>query len=144
MAVSHNVYIRGINAIYQHANHISLLGDKADFLLFCQIWIEVISHHHCLEEEIFFPRLEVSIGTAGLMKENIEQHKKFHDALHSFQEYLKNSNAETYDGKIIRGHIEEFGQPLVLHLHDEINSLLALKRYVLDGSIAKRAFKAFE
>ncbi|PGH04014.1 hypothetical protein AJ80_08598 [Polytolypa hystricis UAMH7299] len=144
MAVSHNIYIRGINAIYLQAEHVSEPQDIRDFILFCRIWIEILDHHHQVEEKIFFPMMEELTGVKGLMAPNVEQHHAFHDGLAAFTEYISSATPETYDGKALKKHVDSFAAALVQHLHDEIPTLMELHEHDRDGSISKKAYIAFE
>ena len=59
------------------------------------------------------------------MMENEEQHRQFQDGLDKLKKYAEEvySHPETYDGKKIGSLIDEFGDPFVRHLHDEIPTL---------------------
>jgi hypothetical protein len=65
MAVSHNIYIRGLNAIYNQAGNVTSPTEVRDFLTFCQIWLEVIQHHHSLEEEAHAGESKAASGFRG-------------------------------------------------------------------------------
>ncbi|KAK2782264.1 hypothetical protein FQN52_000997 [Onygenales sp. PD_12] len=147
MSISHNVYIRGLNAIYLQAEHVLEQSDVRDFLLFCKIWVEILDHHHDLEEAIFFTQIEEKTGNKGLMATNIEQHRIFHEGLESFIEYLNSAEKDLrmYDGKALKGYIDGFASALVTHLHDEIPTLITLAdEHDKDGTIGKKAFADFE
>lgn len=144
MAVAHNVYIRGLNAIYCQADNVTATNDKKDFLLFCKIWTETINHHHQLEEEIFFPRMEKQTGVKALMRASVEQHQGIHQAVDAFEKYLSVTDADTYDARKLKELVDGFGDLLTAHLHDEIDTLSDLEQYDKDGSITKEAYQAFE
>ncbi|KAL2849326.1 hypothetical protein BJX68DRAFT_255504 [Aspergillus pseudodeflectus] len=153
MAVSHNIYIRGLNAIYNQAPQVTSPAEIKDFLTFCQIWLEVIHHHHSLEEEIMFLGIERDLGKEGIMQGNLEQHRAFEGAMEEFKGYVermstnqgKGGECERYDGVVLRGLIDKFGAVLVEHLHEEIRNLLQVAReYDVSGEVLKKNYLAFE
>jgi hemerythrin-like domain-containing protein len=145
MAVSHNVYIRGLNAIYNQAQGVTSPGDIQDFLSFCQIWIEVIHHHHSLEEEIMFPGIERDLGKEGMMKVNLEQHHAFEEAMKEFKTYVGITGVAEYKGETVRELVDKFGKLLVSHLHEEIQNLLEIGReFDGSGEVMKKNYLAFE
>jgi hemerythrin-like domain-containing protein len=145
MAVSHNVYIRGLNAIYQQAEGVTLPADIADFLTFCQIWVEVLHHHHTNEEVVMFPGIENALGQEGVMATNLEQHHAFEASVEEFSQYISSRTVETYDAQILKQLIDKFGRLLVQHLHDEINSLLSVQERVDNsGEILTQYYLLFE
>ena len=73
----HNSMIRGLNSIYVQAPHV-LPADHADFIEYSRCWAELVIGHHDVEETVFFPNIEKSIGIKGLMDANIEQHRMFY------------------------------------------------------------------
>jgi hemerythrin-like domain-containing protein len=145
MAVSHNVYIRGLNAIYNQALGVTSPADVKDFLTFCQIWIEVVHHHHSLEEEIMFPGIEKDLGKEGIMKVNLEQHHAFEEAMEEFKSYVGMTEVAGYKGDVVRELVDKFGKLFVSHLHEEIQNLLEIGRE-LDGSgeVMRKNYLAFE
>ncbi|KAL3495108.1 hypothetical protein BJX62DRAFT_14471 [Aspergillus germanicus] len=151
MAVSHNIYIRGLNAIYNQAGNVTSPTEIKDFLTFCQIWLEVIHHHHSLEEEVMFPGIERDLGKEGLMQGNLEQHRAFEGAMEEFKGYVEKlstnsgGECERYDGVVLRGLIDKFGNVLVEHLHEEIRNLLKVAReHDVSGEILRKNYLAFE
>jgi hypothetical protein len=153
MAVSHNIYIRGLNAIYNQAPQVTSPAEIKDFLTFCQIWLEVIHHHHSLEEEIMFLGIERDLDKEGIMQGNLEQHRAFEGAMEEFKRYVekistnqgKGEECERYDGVVLRGLIDKFGAVLVEHLHEEIRNLLQVAReYDVSGEVLKKNYLAFE
>ncbi|KAL4886866.1 hypothetical protein BJY04DRAFT_212837 [Aspergillus karnatakaensis] len=145
MAVSHNIYIRGLNAIYNQADNVSSPTDVKDFLTFCQIWIEVVHHHHSLEEEVMFPGIEKDLGQEGLMQANLEQHHAFEDAMEEFKAYIETTTAADYKKDAVRKLVDRFGQLFVTHLHEEIENLLQVGReFDTSGEVLKKNYLAFE
>jgi len=130
MALTHNIIIRTLNAIHQQAPYVSE-ADVPSFVGFCRTWVDVLSSHHDGEEETCFPAIERLSGEPGLMNVNVEQHAAFHDNLISFQEYLDacQKDKTKYDGNKTREMLDAFGEPLIQHLHDEIPTLLSLRKY---------------
>jgi hypothetical protein len=140
MATSHNIYIRGINAICLQAEGVNAVEDKRDFLQYCRFWVESVVHHHDAEEEFFFPPLDKLPGMKGLMDINIEQHKTFHSGLEEFSKYVSETKPEDFDGKALKKIIDSFADKLVKHLHMEIDTLIGLQKHDPDGTEVKKLY----
>lgn len=126
MAFAHNAMLRGLNAIYLQAPHVTQC-DAPDFLFFVTVWAGWIMHHHDLEEEMLFPMLERIEGVEkGALMPNRDQHATFHGQLDSVKEYARAAAGEQFDGRVLCGMIEGFGDVLRAHLEDEIATLWAL------------------
>ncbi|KAK9783708.1 putative Peptidase S8/S53 domain-containing protein [Seiridium cardinale] len=97
MAFSHNGMIRGLNAIYLQANHITTT-DAPDFLFFVAAWSDWVLDHHSLRETNMFTGFEAIVGI---------------------------SPAE-YDGKKVCELIDGFVHHFRQHLADEIETLWTL------------------
>jgi hemerythrin-like domain-containing protein len=130
MAVVHNMIIRSLNSIYLQAPHIKP-EDALAFANYSLQWWRFLVAHHDGEEKLFFPGVEATTGTKGLMDRNIAQHKAFHDGLDEFGEYVREviAGGRTYDGKKMVTILDSFSEALVTHLNDEIPTLLALSRF---------------
>ena len=116
MAYPHNLMIRYLNSIYLQATGVTKPKDIADFLFYCQSWCGVVHEHHKEEETKFFPLVETYAGEKGIMDECLEEHRAFETGFHVFDEYVKKTKPEEYDGKKIRSLINDFAVPLVKHL----------------------------
>ncbi|GAM43753.1 hypothetical protein TCE0_060f18820 [Talaromyces pinophilus] len=144
MAISHNIYIRGLNAIYLQAEGVTTPSEIKDFLTFCQIWVEVIHHHHHIEEEVFFPGVEKALGQEGIMHKNLEQHKAFESGIEDFRKYATTTPGG-YSGKELKNLINRFGKLLVDHLHEEITGLLDIQsQFDPKGTVLKTHYLLFE
>ncbi len=66
------------------------------------------------------------------METNLEQHRAFESGVDALKEYVYSATPDTYDGKTLKGIIDAFAPPLVLHLSAEIGTLLALDKYGAD------------
>lgn len=99
-------------------------------------------HHHDCEEEHFFPAIEQLAGVQGLMERNKEQHRAFTPGFEKFQEHVRTCTAAEYDGENLKKLVEGFAQPLIEHLHDEIDTLRALDEY--DSVKVRQAYKQLE
>lgn len=86
-------------------------------------------HHHSMEEELFFPAIEVYTGEKGIMEINVNQHAAFEAGVERFRVYVFETTPETYDGKKLKEIIDGFGPVLTKHLTEEIGSLLALDKF---------------
>ncbi|ROT39593.1 hemerythrin HHE cation binding domain-containing protein [Sodiomyces alkalinus F11] len=133
MAVVHNIMIRCLNSIHQQAPHVRA-ADVPAFLNYALTWCQMLQLHHDGEEEMCFPAVERMAGEPGLMETNVEQHAAFHDGFDAFKTYLEASQKGevAFDGQRARELIDEFGPSLTQHLHDEVPTLLALRRFGLE------------
>ncbi|KAI1179386.1 hemerythrin HHE cation binding domain-containing protein [Nemania sp. FL0916] len=142
MALAHNLMIRSLNAMYLQAPHIAA-EQEGPFLRFCELWHQVVEHHHRTEEEILFPMLEEMTGDRDVMAENAKQHDAFQGGLTVFVGYVREclSGERKYDSEELVLVLDEFAPILWQHLSDEIPSLVALERYgaKVDGFLAKFA-----
>jgi hypothetical protein len=143
MSLAHNGIIRGLNSLYLQAPHLPPrdVATARDFLTYCQCWSESMHHHHDAEEEIYFPAIESITGVTGLMEQNIEQHRAFTPGFEAFETYCRTCPPEEFDGRKLRSLVEGFAEPLVKHLHEEIETLRALDGY--DSTRLREAYKAF-
>lgn len=99
-------------------------------------------HHHDAEEEIFFPDIENVTNVKGVMEQNVEQHRAFTPGFDKFYDYCKTCPPKDYDGAKLRSLVQDFAEPLVKHLHDEIETLRALDKY--DSKRVKQAYVRLE
>ena len=129
MCLAHNAMIRNLNSIYLQCEQITVPKDQADFIIFCQAAIEVIHTHHQMEEANFFPQIAEYTGEPDIMQKNIEQHRAFDAGLTIFEEHIYKLTPEKYDGVELKKLLEGFAKVLVVHLNDEIQTLLALQKY---------------
>ena len=65
----------------------------------------------------------------------------FHPGLYAFRDYCLETNAEEYDGMILRGILDDFSHILQQHLAEEIETLLELS--YCDGSQLKKGVWGF-
>lgn len=147
MALAHNMFIRGLNTIVLQAKGVIQKQDILDFLTFCLCWIETIHHHHHLEENKLFPDIERVTGQKGIMDGDIQGHAAFHGGLRNFKEYIEGmlkKDGEGYDGGKVKELVESFAEPIMKHFREEVPSLLALKKWDLDGSKVKQCFRDLE
>jgi len=129
MCLAHNAMIRNLNAIYLQCEQITVPKDQADFIIFCQAAIEVIHTHHQMEEANFFPQIAEYTGEPDIMEKNIEQHRAFDTGLTVFEGYIYKLTPEKYDAVELKRLLDGFAKVLVVHLSDEIQTLLALQKY---------------
>ncbi|CZT05035.1 uncharacterized protein RAG0_11270 [Rhynchosporium agropyri] len=130
MALAHNVMIRGLNSIYLQAPHIEPT-DNSSFISYCKCWVENLDEHHEMEEGVLFPEIEAETGEKGIMDGNIEQHHAFMPGLEAFKAYLSTSSfhPSTFSGTHLNNLIDTFARSLIVHLADEIPSLLELSKF---------------
>ncbi|KAG6817123.1 hypothetical protein H0H93_007510, partial [Arthromyces matolae] len=112
MAIAHNMFIRGINAIYAQATKIEPSKAKS-FAFFCNALLEMIHHHHTLEEEIMFPFFESKFG-ANAMGDNVEQHHAFQHGVDDFEAYIKDvlHGKAVYSGDLVIKKLDSFADTL--------------------------------
>ncbi|KAJ7067155.1 hypothetical protein C8F01DRAFT_1247552 [Mycena amicta] len=112
MSVAHNMFIRGVNAIYAQAKGIQDKQIKP-FVFFCICVLETLHHHHHMEESLVFPFLEAKMGE-NAMAHNVEQHHAFMGGLDDLEAYLKAVQAGTavYDGSTILEKLDSFAEQL--------------------------------
>jgi len=123
MAAAHNMFVQGVNAIVYHGPTVT--PDKVQpFMLFCVTLLDVIHHHHSLEETFYFPALEEKLGK-GALSGNIQQHKEFIPGLEALEEWCKKvqKGEVKYDSKVFLGMVEAFSDTMIVHLNDEIPTL---------------------
>ena len=142
MALAHNSFFRGLNAIYLQAPFVKLPQDVANFLVYCQCWHEMVSHHHDLEEKLFFPAIATYSGVENIMEDNIKGHAAFHAGLEKFGILAHLAKPETFNGMELKNLIDSFAEPFERHMRDEIDSLLTLEKH--GGDELLKAFNIFE
>ncbi len=134
MALVHNTFIRGINAIYLQCVNVGKRGtpkDQLDFANFARQWSKFINEHHHMEESDVFPGINEVCGVPGLMDTSVEEHQAFHDGLERYETYLDGviADEDQYDGDKLKGIIESFMPALELHLSNEIQTLMRLSKF---------------
>jgi hemerythrin-like domain-containing protein len=125
----HNCILRLLNSIYNQAVYVKSEEDIRDFLAYIKHWHDELHHHHSVEEDFFFPRIETLTGVPGVMEGNVEQHNAFEPGLKALGDYATSTSIEDYNGKKVQSIIDDFGHILSTHLADEIPTLLALEKY---------------
>lgn len=118
MAMIHNVFIRGVNSVYNNAPNVAP-QDIPAFAGYCLVVIDAVRDHHEYEETFIFPVLDKRIPeVAG----NLEQHKSFHEGMDIFKQYMTavKDGKEEYDGEKTRQLCKGFADSMVRHLHDEV------------------------
>src|SRR5690348_15787501 len=130
MALIHNDMIRGLNSIYLQAPHVQT-KDQRSFCSYIIRWHQLLHVHHSAEEAEVFPDVEAMAGERGIMEANVDQHHAFTDGLGAFVAYVQEilGRKQRYDGDKAVKLIDAFGTVLVQHLHDEIPTLLSLRKY---------------
>jgi len=76
------------------------------------------------------------------MDKNVEQHEAFQKGVEEFGEYVNKVKVEEFDGQKLRGIVDGFGEKLVLHLREEIVTLIGLERF--GGEKLKKAWDDLE
>lgn len=135
MANSHNVIIRGLNAIIQQAPFVSTSNgytakDVKDLLFYVHSWVKMVNHHHWVEESFIFPEIERFSRKAGLMNDPKHQHELFHEGMEQLLTYSSMTEPQGYRWEGQRGMkeiIDSFSQHLTNHLYAEIDVFLAMK-----------------
>ncbi|KAG6908661.1 hypothetical protein DXG01_003755 [Tephrocybe rancida] len=150
MSISHNMFIRGINAVYAQAPKIR--DDQVQaFAFFCNSLLALIHHHHTIEEELLFPFFETKLGK-DTMGGNVDQHHTFQAGLEDLEIYIKEVLAGTtaYVGDLVVKKLDSFAEELVKHLHEELPTIESSKMRAaftikdlqdLDAALGKRILK---
>ncbi|KAJ7285152.1 hypothetical protein C8J57DRAFT_1290571 [Mycena rebaudengoi] len=127
MSIAHNMYIRGINAIYAQAEKIKPEQVKP-FAFFCINFVVMLHHHHKMEETLLFPFFETKLGLHS-MDHNVDQHHGFMAGLEDLEKYFNEVHAgtATYSGPKVIEKLDSFSELLVQHLRDEIPTLESSK-----------------
>jgi len=140
MCGCHLVIIEGLASIYSKALSIPR-ADEIDFAGYALQWARFVHHHHWHEETIFFPGMEPQYKTPA-----VEEHARFTDTLLELEGWLEkvtgltkgpkgapipnpdpNTERANYDGEKLKGYFESMFDPLMDHLHHEIEYLDAEK-----------------
>jgi hypothetical protein len=130
MANVHNSLIRCLNSMYQQAPYVRLPTDVKDLFLYAKFWLELVHHHHSMEEDEFFPAIASIARKQDIMDVNIEQHRAFGAGMSEFEKYVKACiEGKPFEERRFRCLIDSFGAELSKHLGDEIHTLLALDIY---------------
>lgn len=143
MAHIHNMFLRGMNAIYHQCESVTQPKDVNDFTLFIKAWADGVHTHHEGEEVDVFPvwdELARAAGASGnVTKKNVEQHHAFETGFNEFKMYVEDVIAGTakWDGTKAKAMLVEFAPILNVHLHDEVNMILDMEKY--DGKVMQKA-----
>ncbi|KAJ7707540.1 hemerythrin HHE cation binding domain-containing protein [Mycena rosella] len=150
MSVAHNMFIRGLNAIYAQAEGIKEEQVKP-FAFFCNSFLTMLHHHHEIEETLLFPFFETKLGL-HTMDNNVEQHHAFMGGLTDLETYIKavQDGTATYSGATVIQKLDSFTDALVEHLRDEIPTLESSRMRAaftkkdlqdLEAAVGKRVLK---
>jgi len=135
MAAAHNMFIQGVNAMVAHAPHIKPEKVKS-FTFFCLSVLDLIHHHHKLEETFYFAALEEGLGE-GALSGSQEEHSHFVPQIEKTEAWLKTvyDGREQYDSQALLEHINSFADAMVEHLNHEP---LVLDRHKLRENFAEK------
>ncbi|KAJ7104009.1 hypothetical protein B0H15DRAFT_808068 [Mycena belliarum] len=141
MSVSHNMFIRGLNALHAQAPGIRPEQVKA-FAFFAISFFEMVETHHNIEETYLFPFYDAKLG-AGAMAGNVAEHASFMPAFAALHAHLKSvhAGAAPYDGAAVAAQLAGFADALVAHLTAEIPTLAAAR---LRAVFTRAELKAME
>ncbi|CAJ2501273.1 Uu.00g041260.m01.CDS01 [Anthostomella pinea] len=136
MTHSHNVIIRGLNAIIQQAPHVPDSTDPSynaqdvnDLLFYTQSWAKMLAQHHSVEETYIFPDLKKLSGDSFMMDDALHQHELFHDGLEKLLAYVSSTEPGDYRRDAPGGMkdiIDSFSKDLTDHLYAEIDEILGM------------------
>ncbi|KAK4946311.1 hypothetical protein LTR10_014509 [Elasticomyces elasticus] len=140
MAQIHNILIRALNASWNYAALVKPETQQAaDFLLFNQKLFMILDHHHKVEDEFLFPKIESMLNRPGAMEKDTKKHESFADGLAIFEKYVFQTKPAEFHGITFQHMIESFAPNLIQHLHDEIPMLMSL--HVLDSAALLKVWK---
>ncbi|PVF94240.1 hypothetical protein CPB86DRAFT_800589 [Serendipita vermifera] len=128
MCGAHLVYAESMKQMYKLAD--SITPDEVNnFAIYCYCFTQSITHHHHMEEEILFPKLEPELKTPVS-----EEHQTFERFLNELNAYLQgilqvkqgktygqlvpdaDRQKEEYDPAKLKGILETLVSPLLKHL----------------------------
>jgi hemerythrin-like domain-containing protein len=137
MCQVHNALFRGLNVIYNQAQEVEKRGsaqDIEDFVAYTSLMVEMIHHHHGVEEKYFFPEFEKI--HEGVMSVNIEQHKPIHEAVDKLLEYVESAQKDkSFQSQKLLQLLDELKEPLHAHMSAEIDTLLDLPKHFDQATI---------
>ena len=137
MALVHNIIIRGLNSIWTNAplvcstnpegktdsestaaSSLKSCPDIANLMGYAQMLLIMIHQHHHGEETVIFPLLQEKVD----MGINVDQHESFQTPMKALEQYIGDvkEGREIYDWKTMRRVTEEFAEPLIEHLREEV------------------------
>lgn len=137
MTRTHNIILRGLNAIIQQGPHVAISTDRDydpqisnDFLRYVGCWRKMASHHHWVEESFFFPELERYCSQPGRMSGAQHEHELSEESMERPAAYMATTGPEVFrwggQGGMRRLQ-DALCEPRVQHLYVEIDVILALK-----------------
>lgn len=157
MALVHDTFIRALNTIYLSAPLITPKSPSwsagrlaTDFLTYCTAWSALVALHHKVEESFLFAAIEDGIqGAKGILDENVEQHRGFHDGLKAFERYCGEclERKGEFEPERLKSLTDGFAPALLRHPADEMPTLLRLeelKDQAKVGKILMRIYEEFE
>ncbi|KAK9241683.1 hypothetical protein V1506DRAFT_550029 [Lipomyces tetrasporus] len=116
--------------------------DLSNFLGYCEAWCITLLGHHETEETITFPYLQQKLDFA----EEVEQHKKIHDALDAFLEQIRlaKKDSAAFDPARMTQILKDAEDNLMAHLHQEIEDLAPDRLKVFSGEELAEMMKVSE
>ncbi|KAK9321530.1 hypothetical protein V1517DRAFT_170889 [Lipomyces orientalis] len=116
--------------------------DLCNFLGYCEAWCTSLLAHHDTEEHIMFPYLQRKLDFA----EEVEQHKKIHDALDAFVEQIRlaKKDSAAFDPARMMQILKDAEDNLMAHLHQEIDDLAPDRLKVFSGEELDEMMKLSE
>ncbi|KAF9527421.1 hypothetical protein CPB83DRAFT_836591 [Crepidotus variabilis] len=123
MAAAHNIFIQGVNAMAAHALHVT--DEKVQpFMLFCLSVLEVVHHHHRVEETYYFDALEKKLGE-GYLTESKDEHGTFVPQIEATESWLEDvrDGKTIYDGSGFLAQINSWADDMIHHLNHEVERL---------------------
>jgi hemerythrin-like domain-containing protein len=142
MTLVHNILIRALNSIYYHAPYVRDVRDIEDYLRFVKCFVSVTELHHDTEETVIFPIWAQITQQPDFMEENTQQHDALQDGLNRLKAYITSTSATDYRSEAFCAILDDFVPLLVIHLNDEIGTLLKLRTYANED--VQRGWKAGE
>ncbi|KAL7410376.1 hypothetical protein BDY24DRAFT_400332 [Mrakia frigida] len=121
MSNIHVALWNGLDQVYRHAPFVVGPEERLAFSQFASSVVHAIDTHHDLEEEYYFPSLEVAIS----MQTNLEGHASFDDGIRALKFYLRAClvDPSIFDAQTITDIIDLFAVHLASHFADELNTL---------------------
>ncbi|KAI1846193.1 hypothetical protein JX265_010570 [Neoarthrinium moseri] len=89
----HNAALRGLNAIFLQAPHVSAANDVADLLFLTKSWAGWVLGQHVQRQTRLFPQFEETLGKPGSITSLYTEELNFEPALHHLLDYSEHTHS---------------------------------------------------
>ncbi|KAK9415083.1 hypothetical protein SUNI508_01931 [Seiridium unicorne] len=130
MTHQHNAALRGLNAIFLQAPHVTDFQDITDLLFLTQCWGLWVQYYDHFRRTRMFPKFEETLKRPGCILSQLGGNLDFAPSLTRLLQYVQQTHpmVETYDPILFRELIKELGLILQEHLATLISIVTDLPR----------------